>query len=99
MDEILACNCIFQPAVMPTNGWDGLTADDNYQALAIASVMKNFTDQGVEVWLRFGVSIFPLGPCPSMRELTFFPRSSRDQVRLARFLLFFTLPLASSFSS
>jgi hypothetical protein len=31
-----------------------LTEDDNYQALAIASVMKNFTDQGIEVWLRFG---------------------------------------------
>ncbi|GAA6010141.1 hypothetical protein JCM10207_005636 [Rhodosporidiobolus poonsookiae] len=53
MDDIKACNCIFQPAVMPTKGWTGLTADDNSQALAIAKVMKQFTDEGIEVWLRF----------------------------------------------
>lgn len=33
--------------------WNGLTLDDNYQAQAIARVMKKFTSQGVEVWLRF----------------------------------------------
>ncbi|BGP20873.1 hypothetical protein JCM10213v2_009038 [Rhodosporidiobolus nylandii] len=53
MDDIKACNCIFQPAVMPTKGWNGLTNSDNSQALAIASVMKQFTDEGIEVWLRF----------------------------------------------
>lgn len=41
---------------MPTNGWDGLTADDDSQAQAIATVMKTFTDEGIEVWLRFGAS-------------------------------------------
>lgn len=53
MDDIKACECIFQPAVMPTKGWKGLTADDNAQALSIATIMKKFTDEGIEVWLRF----------------------------------------------
>ncbi|GAA5898418.1 uncharacterized protein JCM6883_001017 [Sporobolomyces salmoneus] len=53
MDDIKACNCIFQPAVMPTKGWKGLTKDDNFQALAIAKVMKQFTGEGIEVQLRF----------------------------------------------
>lgn len=39
---------------MPTNGWAGLTASDDSQAKAIAAVMKKFTDEGIEVWLRFG---------------------------------------------
>lgn len=38
---------------MPTKGWKGLTKDDNFQALAIAKVMKQFTDEGIEVQLRF----------------------------------------------
>ncbi|KAM0750419.1 hypothetical protein T439DRAFT_252227 [Meredithblackwellia eburnea MCA 4105] len=38
---------------MPTKGWAGLTASDNSQATAIAAVMKKFTDEGIEVWLRF----------------------------------------------
>lgn len=41
---------------MPTKGWAGLTASDNSQAKAIAAVMKKFTDEGIEVWLRFGRS-------------------------------------------
>ncbi|GAA5947710.1 hypothetical protein JCM3765_001045 [Sporobolomyces pararoseus] len=53
MEDIKACNCIFQPAVMPTKGWKGLTKDDNFQALAIAKVMKRFTDEGIDVQLRF----------------------------------------------
>ena len=73
MDDLKACNCIFQPfvflctflvflahfspflfsAVMPTKGWKGLTEEDNFQALAIAKVMKMFTDEGIEVQLRF----------------------------------------------
>ncbi|ORY47092.1 glycoside hydrolase superfamily [Leucosporidium creatinivorum] len=53
MDDIKACGCIFQPAVMPTKGWTGLTADNNAQALSIATIMKKFTDEGIEVWLRF----------------------------------------------
>ncbi|GAA6050670.1 hypothetical protein NBRC10513_004210 [Rhodotorula toruloides] len=53
LNDIKACNCIFQPAVMPTKGWRGLTASDNSQAKAIAKVMKKFTDEGIEVWLRF----------------------------------------------
>ncbi|POY72758.1 hypothetical protein BMF94_4165 [Rhodotorula taiwanensis] len=44
-----ACECIFQPAVMPTKGWAGLTASDDSQAKAIAAVMKKFTDEGIEL--------------------------------------------------
>lgn len=44
---------VFQPAVMPTGGWKGLTKADNSQAVNICNVMKKFTDEGIEVWLRF----------------------------------------------
>jgi len=53
IDDVKASGAIFQPAVMPTGGWQGLTESDNSQAVAIAKVMKQFTDQGIEVWLRF----------------------------------------------
>ncbi|KAA1064946.1 hypothetical protein PGT21_019917 [Puccinia graminis f. sp. tritici] len=53
IDDVKACNCVFQPAVMPIGGWKGLTSGDNSQAIAIAKVMKNFTDEGIPVWLRF----------------------------------------------
>lgn len=53
MDDVKACNCVFQPAVMPVGGWKGLTSSDNSQAVAIANVMKKFTDEGIPVWLRF----------------------------------------------
>ncbi|GAA5969385.1 hypothetical protein JCM11641_008097 [Rhodosporidiobolus odoratus] len=51
-DQIISGG-VFQPAVMPTGGWWGLTEDDNQQAVAICKVMKEYTDEGVEVWLRF----------------------------------------------
>lgn len=38
---------------MPTGGWQGLTSSDNSQAQAICKVMKQFTDEGIEVRLRF----------------------------------------------
>lgn len=53
IDDVKACNCVFQPAVMPIGGWQGLTSQDNSQAVAIAQVMKKFTDEGIPVWLRF----------------------------------------------
>ncbi|CAH7687267.1 glycoside hydrolase superfamily [Phakopsora pachyrhizi] len=53
IDDVKACDCVFQPAVMPTGGWKGLTNSDNSQAIAIANVMKKFTDRGIPVWLRF----------------------------------------------
>jgi hypothetical protein len=54
IDDVKASGAIFQPAVMPnSNNWNGLTPDNNYQALAIANVMEKFTSQGIEVWLRF----------------------------------------------
>jgi hypothetical protein len=54
MSDIQSSGAIFQPAVMPTGGWWGLTSDDNQQAVAICNVMKQFTDAGIQVWLRFG---------------------------------------------
>ena len=35
MSDVKACNCVFQPAVMPTGGWQGLTSSDNSQAVAM----------------------------------------------------------------
>lgn len=43
---------IFQPAVMPSK-WIGFTAADNHNAIAVANVLKKFTDEGIIVWLRF----------------------------------------------
>jgi len=53
LDDVKACNCVFQPAIMPMDGWKGLTSQDNSQAVAIAQVLKKFTDEGIPVWLRF----------------------------------------------
>jgi hypothetical protein len=38
---------------MPVGGWQGFQYSDNSQAVAVANVMKQFTDRGVAVWLRF----------------------------------------------
>lgn len=35
IDDVKACNCVFQPAVMPVDGWAGLTSSDNSQAVAM----------------------------------------------------------------
>lgn len=53
--DVIASGAIFVPAIMPCGptGWSGLTATDNSMALTIASVLKQFTDAGVTVWLRF----------------------------------------------
>ncbi|GAA5897207.1 uncharacterized protein JCM6883_006616 [Sporobolomyces salmoneus] len=51
-DQIVKAG-VFQPAVMPLANWWGLTYKDNQQAVAICKVMKEYTDLGVEVWLRF----------------------------------------------
>lgn len=53
MADLKASGAIFQPAVMPTGGWSGLTSSDNSLAVDICTVMKQFTDEGIEVWLRF----------------------------------------------
>lgn len=53
LDDIKAAGGVFQPAVMPTGGWEGLKYNDNRQAVAIAKVMQKFVDEGLEVWLRF----------------------------------------------
>jgi hypothetical protein len=58
MDQIVASGALFRPAVMPVGGWWGLGPEGssnggNQQAVAICSVMKQFTDKGLTVWLRF----------------------------------------------
>ncbi|KAI9733813.1 MAG: hypothetical protein M1818_007080 [Claussenomyces sp. TS43310] len=50
-DDVVASGAVFQPAVMPTGGFSQITSD---VALQIATVLQEFTDAGVEVWLRFG---------------------------------------------
>ena len=53
LSDVVASGAVFQPAVMPTlsAGFGAITPDVANQ---VAAVMKKFTDQGVEVWLRFG---------------------------------------------
>ncbi|PWN18248.1 hypothetical protein BCV69DRAFT_238523, partial [Microstroma glucosiphilum] len=52
-DDIVASGAILEAAVMPEEAWTGYTASNNSQAKAVAQVMKQFTDAGVTVRLRF----------------------------------------------
>ncbi|SCZ89404.1 BZ3500_MvSof-1268-A1-R1_Chr1-1g01158 [Microbotryum saponariae] len=54
MDQIAKDGGVFQASIMPINGWAGLTWEDDRQAVAICTVLKNFTHlPKVEVWFRF----------------------------------------------
>lgn len=46
IDDVKACNCVFQPAVMPVGGWKGLTSDDNSQAVAM-QVSSSFSSSSL----------------------------------------------------
>lgn len=37
IDDVRECKCVFQPAIMPVDGWKGLTSWDNSQAVAMLS--------------------------------------------------------------
>ncbi|CAI7587570.1 unnamed protein product [Penicillium pancosmium] len=51
LNDVVSSGAVFQPAVMPTLQLDSFTASTASQ---VAAVLKQFTDRGVEVWLRFG---------------------------------------------
>lgn len=51
MNDVVSSGTVFQPAVMPTLPLGSFTSST---AADVANVLKQFTDQGVEVWLRFG---------------------------------------------
>lgn len=51
LSEAVSSGAVFQPAVMPTLP---LGDFDSNVASQVASVLNEFTDQNVEVWLRFG---------------------------------------------
>lgn len=53
MDDVKKCGCVFNPAIMPPPGWGGLKYNDDHQAVAIAKVLRKFTDEGIPVILRF----------------------------------------------
>ena len=50
MTDVVNSKAVFIPAIMPTIPFTSITPDVANQ---IAAVLKKFTDQGVEVWLRF----------------------------------------------
>lgn len=50
-DDIVKSGAVFIASVMPSVPFSQVTAD---VAKQVAAVMKQFTDAGVEVWLRFG---------------------------------------------
>ena len=52
-DSVIESGAVFIPSVMPvlTSGFSGVTPD---VAAQIATVMREFTDKVVFVWLRFG---------------------------------------------
>ncbi|TKY86557.1 hypothetical protein EX895_004706 [Sporisorium graminicola] len=51
--DIYASGAILEASIMPVGSWGGYTQTDNSQATAVCTVMKKFTDAGVEVRLRF----------------------------------------------
>lgn len=53
-DYLQGTNSIPILSIMPTFGFQGMTASDNTQALQVAKVVKHFADAGFEVYLRFG---------------------------------------------
>ncbi|PWN51401.1 hypothetical protein IE53DRAFT_378985 [Violaceomyces palustris] len=53
IDDLYNSGAILEAAIMPTGGWGGFTLQDDSQARAVCQVMKKFTDQGIQVRLRF----------------------------------------------
>ncbi|KAM3065821.1 hypothetical protein ACMFMG_009955 [Clarireedia jacksonii] len=51
LDDVVASGAVFQPAIMPSIPFSQISSDVADQ---VASVLKQFTSKGVEVWLRFG---------------------------------------------
>ena len=51
LNDVVNSGAVFQPAVMPTLQLSSFTGSTASQ---VAAVLKQFTDKGVEVWLRFG---------------------------------------------
>lgn len=70
MDEVIKSGAVFQPTLMPES-WEGFTWEDNRQAVAVAKVLKKFTDACVPVWLRafHEVNWYQFhGECPGTAE-------------------------------
>ncbi|PWN32426.1 uncharacterized protein FA14DRAFT_125500 [Meira miltonrushii] len=53
-DDVIKSGAIFEIAIMPLRSYDGFTAQDPSQAIAVAKVLQQFTQAGVQVRLRFG---------------------------------------------
>jgi len=53
MRDLKDSKAVFSPAIMPQKSWAGFTWKDNHQAVAIARVLRKFTDEGIPVVLRF----------------------------------------------
>jgi len=51
-DQVVQSGSVFIASVMPLT-WNGLTKDNNTQAIRIVKAMKRFTDAGVVSYLRF----------------------------------------------
>ena len=52
-DDVITSGAVFVASIMPVldSGFSGITLD---LAAQVASVVQNFTDSNVTVWLRFG---------------------------------------------
>lgn len=53
-DDVIQSGAIFETAIMPLRSYDGFTAQNPSQAIAVAKVLQQFTQAGVQVRLRFG---------------------------------------------
>lgn len=52
-NQVVESGAVFIASVMPTMTWNGLTHDNNTQAVRVAQALKRYTDAGVVTWLRF----------------------------------------------
>ena len=53
-DDVIKSGAIFEIAIMPLRSYDGFTAQNPSQAIAVAKVLQQFTQAGIQVRLRFG---------------------------------------------
>jgi len=51
LSDVKASGAVFQPAVMPTLQ---MSEFDSNVAAQVLAVLEQFTNEGIEVWLRFG---------------------------------------------
>lgn len=67
-DDVIKSGAIFETAIMPLRSYEGFTAQNPSQAIAVAKVLQQFTKAGVQIRLRFG------------HEMNYYGASGKDKI-------------------